>query len=119
VLVVDDYDQNRLLLRRILEQFQVHLVELENGAEALEYLRREEPPDLVLMDVQMPVLNGLEATRLIRGELGLADLPILAITAGVLDNEEALVREAGMNGHVSKPLDVGRLIAEIERLIGA
>ena len=110
-LVVDDSQMNRNVVERLLNAEGAQVVAAENGREALDILRnREETIDVVLMDIQMPVMDGLTAIRAIRGELGLSDLPVIALTAGVLDRERHQVFLAGANDFVSKPIDLESLI---------
>ena len=104
VLIVDDSDINLEVARRLLE-LDGALVSLAiNGQQAFDRLKAEpEAFEVVLMDVQMPVLDGYEATRRIRKELGLANLPIIAVTAGALSSERQRAEDAGMNDFICKP----------------
>ena len=121
VLVVEDNPVNRKVAGRLLER-RGHVVRYaENGAEALERLR-EEPVDLVLMDIQMPEMDGLEATRRIRaGEVGeeLAHVPIVALTAHVSEDDRRRCQEAGMDAFLTKPVDPDILHETIETLATA
>ncbi len=124
VLLVDDSDINLEVAQRILEREGAVVTCAGNGAAALELLRHDaEAFDIVLMDVQMPVMDGTEATARIRGELGLARLPIIALTAGALTAERQRVMDAGMDDFISKPIDPNGLIqrarAHVERVRGA
>ncbi|MBW8846281.1 MAG: response regulator [Burkholderiales bacterium] len=111
VLVADDSSINLEVAQRILEQEGAQVTLAQDGADAVARLRAEpEGFDAVLMDVQMPVLDGLAAARAIRTELGLAALPILALTAGALLSERQRALDAGMNGFVSKPFDPAGLV---------
>ena len=110
-LVVDDSQMNREVVERLLKTEGAQIVLAENGREALDLLQGSKTPfDVVLMDVQMPVMDGLTTIRAIRGELGLKELPVIAVTAGVLDTDRHKVYEAGANGFVSKPIDLEALI---------
>ncbi len=110
-LVVDDSQMNRNVVERLLNAEGAEVVAAENGREALDILRNvDESIDVVLMDIQMPVMDGLTAIRAIREELGLSDLPVIALTAGVLDKERHQVFLAGANDFVSKPIDLESLI---------
>ena len=111
ILVVDDSDINREVVGQALalEGAQVHLA--VDGQEALEILRRDPQAfDAVLMDVQMPVMDGLSATRLIRRELGLTALPIIALTAGVLPWQQEEARRAGCNDILTKPVKLKAMV---------
>lgn len=115
VLVVDDSDLNLEVASRILAREGADVVTASSGAEALICLRTGPTFDAVLMDVQMPVMDGNEATRRIRGELGMTTLPIIALTAGALVAERYRVLEAGMNDFLSKPLDPQGLVRTLRR----
>ena len=118
VLVVDDHPVNRMVVRLLIEPLGCEVTELGDGASALEHLAKL-PFDMVLMDVNMPGMGGLEATRRIRGELGLAGLPIIAFTGETLESQVAECRAAGMNAQVAKPIDADELIATIADLAKA
>jgi CheY-like chemotaxis protein len=118
VLVVDDSDINREVAQRILEKQGAIVTNCSNGLAALEHVRTHNRGlDVVLMDVQMPVLDGNEATRRIRDELGLQKLPIVALTAGALVGERQRALEVGMNDFISKPFDPPALIRKVRRLV--
>ena len=115
VLVVDDGAENRELVRLVLEAAGLTVVEAEHGAAALEVLARE-PIDLVLMDVQMPVMDGYTATRRLR-DLG-RTLPVIALTANAMKGFEAQIEAAGFSGHLTKPVDIDAMLAELARRLG-
>ncbi|WP_298127819.1 PAS domain S-box protein [Brevundimonas sp.] len=111
VLIADDVAANRELVSAILAGVGMTVDTVENGAEALEAARRG-VYDLILMDVHMPEMDGLEATRAIRSLEGdLARVPIVALTASVQPEQVARCREAGMDGHVGKPIQVPQLLS--------
>jgi PAS domain S-box-containing protein len=117
-LVVDDSDINLEVAKRILELDGVQVSLAVDGQNAFERLQAEpEGFDVVFMDVQMPILDGYQATRRIRGELGLADLPIIAVTAGALSSERQRAIDAGMNDFICKPFDSQSLAQSILRHI--
>ena len=111
-LVVDDSAMNLDLVERAL-MYEGALVTLAaDGQQAVQHLKTDpESFDAVLMDVQMPVMDGLTATRLIRCDLGLTELPIIAFTAAVLDQQQATARAAGVNDILSKPVDLDQMAA--------
>jgi signal transduction histidine kinase len=116
ILVVDDSAINRMVARKALEHWGVRVSLAGDGAEALDALReRPADYDLVLMDMQMPVMDGLTATRAIRQDLNLARLPIIALTAGVLDEERRAAFAAGVNDFLPKPIDLGRMAEMIRK----
>jgi PAS domain S-box-containing protein len=115
VLVVDDGPENRELVRLVLEAAGLAVVEAENGAAALDTLGRE-TVDLVLMDVQMPVMDGYTATRMLR-ERG-CTTPVLALTANAMKGFEREIDAAGFSGHLTKPVDIDAMLAELAQRLG-
>lgn len=119
VLVVEDNQINQEVARLILEKGGIKVDLARNGAEALSLVHLPQASyHAVLMDVHMPVMDGLEATRRIRLDPTLARLPIIAMTASVFSEERRLCLEAGMNDQVSKPIDVPQLFATLRRWVG-
>jgi signal transduction histidine kinase/ActR/RegA family two-component response regulator len=117
LLVVDDVLPNRLVARALLEQAGHAVTEAGDGSGALAALQAGPPPDAVLMDVNMAPMDGHAATRRIRGLGGcFARLPVIAMTADVDAADLAACREAGMDGHVAKPIDRTALLAELARV---
>ena len=118
LLLVEDNEINQGVARDILERTGAGVEVVGDGQAAVDALRRGGGRfDAVLMDVQMPVMDGYEATRIIRGDLGLTALPIIAITANAMDTDRQKSREAGMDAHIGKPMDVEALIATLRTLI--
>ena len=118
ILVAEDLPLNRELILKLLEADGHHVDLVQNGAEAVE-AAAEGSYDLVLMDVQMPVMDGLQATRAIRGGNGqLRGVPIVAITAGALESDLDRCRAAGMNAHVTKPLNKPDLLRVVREWAG-
>ncbi|RYF72715.1 MAG: response regulator [Cytophagaceae bacterium] len=116
ILLVEDNDMNRLVVTTILAAYDITVLEVANGAQALDILRLQ-PVDLVLMDVQMPVMDGLEATRIIRSEIS-ATLPIIALTASAIRTEQEECYKAGMNGFLAKPFEEGELLDILIKWLG-
>lgn len=116
LLLVEDNEINQQVARELLESFGIKVAMAENGEEAIARLK-EEPFDGVLMDMQMPVMDGITATREIRKNPALANLPIIALTANVYVSEQNAFLAAGMNDHIGKPLDPDRLIATLAKWI--
>jgi PAS domain S-box-containing protein len=108
ILLVEDYELNRLLVRELLRQYKVRLSEAANGADALKLLLKESF-DLVLMDIQMPVMSGMEAIEIIRKNLKM-DIPVIALTANAIKGENKRCIEAGMNAYISKPFSETELV---------
>ena len=105
VLLVEDNDINRELAEELLKQQQVELSIATNGEEALEKLAQQSF-DLVLMDCQMPIMDGYQATQIIRQDSQFDQLPIIALTANVLNKDVDKAHQAGMNDHIAKPIDI-------------
>lgn len=119
LLLVEDNALNQEVAQVMLEREGAHVVLATDGRQAVEWLAREARDcDLVLMDMQMPVLDGLQATREIRDRLQLHRLPILAMTANALPSDRALCVAAGMNGHIGKPFELDELVALIRHWTG-
>ncbi|XLZ71338.1 PAS domain S-box protein [Massilia sp. SR12] len=113
ILLVEDNATNQVVARGVLEPAGILVSLAENGQQAVAMVRAQPAGyDLLLMDVQMPVMDGYEATRILRGELGLR-VPILAMSAGVLESEQAECLACGMNGFIAKPVDYGRMLNTI------
>jgi CheY-like chemotaxis protein len=112
ILIVDDFDDTRLLLRTWLQKKNFRIVEAENGYRAIAAAEKVKP-DLIIMDVEMPELDGLEATRRIRKLKGFAKVPIVAVSAYGADQYRELALAAGCNEYVSTPFEPD----ELERLI--
>jgi PAS domain S-box-containing protein len=115
VLLVEDNELNQELAMELLGQAGMQVVLAQNGQEAVDLLARDARFDGVLMDCQMPVMDGYTATREIRQTLGLANLPILAMTANAMAGDREKVLAAGMNDHIGKPLQIGPMFATIAR----
>ncbi len=116
VLLAEDNPINQQIVRELLEDVGVQLTLANNGFEALACIgssKRVPPFDLVLMDIQMPDMDGYAATRAIRSDAGLDEMPVVALTAHVLSDEKDQCLNAGMNGHLSKPIEVERLYAAL------
>ena len=114
ILVAEDNDSNYILMNYILKKHYEYF-RARNGQEAVE-LAETEKPDLILMDLKMPVMDGLEATRLIKAKT--PDLPIIALTANAFDSDRYAALEAGCDDFLSKPVNADRCIQTIAKFIG-
>lgn len=114
ILIAEDNNSNYMLMTYILKGH-YEVFRAENGQEAVEKAKAEQP-DLILMDIKMPLMDGLQATRLIKAEL--PDLPIIALTANAFDNDRQQALEAGCNDFISKPVSAAACIQAIQKLIG-
>ena len=104
VLVIEDTVENMRLFRAVLRLEGVEMLEAENARAGIAIAGRDQP-DLILMDIQMPEMDGLTATRLLRADPKTAGIPIIAVTASVLEVDKNKTLEAGCNGHIPKPID--------------
>jgi PAS domain S-box-containing protein len=118
VLLVDDSDINLQVAGRLLELEGATVQQARNGLQALELVQQRNDFDIVLMDVQMPVMDGLEATRRIRKLPDRHGLPIVALTAGNTDTEHRRARQAGLMDIIAKPIDPEVLVQRVRRLLG-
>ncbi|MQA91914.1 MAG: response regulator [Gemmatimonas sp.] len=118
VLLVEDNEDNRTVYRTILEHFGYGVIEARNGEDGIR-LAREEHPDLILMDISIPVIDGWEATRILKREEETKDIPIIALTAHALATDRMKAEEVGCDGYLAKPCEPRRVVAEVERLLGA
>jgi CheY-like chemotaxis protein len=116
VMVVEDFEDNRFMLRRLLEMSGYRVLEAINGEEAVELAHRERP-QLILMDLSLPQLDGLAATRRIRQYAELRDVPIVAVSAHDTADFHADALAAGCNDYVTKPIDFDQLEALLARLL--
>jgi CheY-like chemotaxis protein len=116
VLVVEDNKINQMVAKGLLSQEGAVVTLADNGQLGVDAVVAEQPPfDVVLMDVQMPVMDGYAATRVIRQELGLTALPVIAMTANAMASDRAACLAAGMNDHVGKPFELDHLVAMLLR----
>src|SRR5215203_792614 len=118
VLLVEDTEDNRFMMRRLLEMTGYRVVEAMNGEEAVE-LARSESPELILMDLSLPVIDGLAATRLIRQLPAFELTPIIAVSAHDTSDFQLEAIEAGCNRYVTKPIDFNELEQLIAQLLKA
>ncbi len=116
VLVVEDFEDNRFMMRRLLEMSGYRVIEAINGQEAIELAERESP-DLILMDLSLPLLDGLTATRRIRQQSGLSRVPIVAVSAHDTADFHAEALAAGCNEYVTKPIDFDELESLLQKLL--
>jgi CheY-like chemotaxis protein len=116
ILVAEDNAVNRELLRELLEARGYEVFEACDGQEALHMIEQSRP-DLLLMDIGMPVLDGFAAIRRIRENPRLAPLPVVAVTAYAMRGDREKILKSGFDGYLSKPLTLSSLIAELDRLL--
>lgn len=118
ILIADDNQINRVVIKKMLSQFSVILDFVENGEEAVEKVKSK-IYDIVLMDIYMPVLDGLEATKKIRDmeDIYFKELPIIALTASVMENDINSIYENGLNDYQVKPFKLNELVEKINKYI--
>ena len=116
ILVVEDQEDNRQILRDLLSTADIEITEAENGEQALAAVAKQRP-DLILMDIQLPVMDGYEATRRIKGNPATKDIPIIVVTSYALSGDEARAREAGCDDYVTKPYSPRALLAKIREYL--
>ena len=116
ILIVEDNEKNRKLARMVLQKVGYRTVEVETGEGAIEAARKHSP-DLVLMDYQLPGIDGIEAFRRIRADKSVRRMPIVAVTASAMPEDTLRMREAGFDGFETKPINVKNLLATIEALL--
>jgi len=117
ILVVEDNDRNRRLLKILLQARGYVVVEASSGKEALEYLEAQKP-DLILMDIQLPNMDGLTLTKQIKSDEKTKDIPIVAVTAYAMKGDKERILEAGCNAYVSKPINTQELPQLIADILG-
>lgn len=116
ILHVEDNALNRKLIRDLLRRTSYRLIEAPDG-EAGVAIAREQHPDLILMDVQLPKVSGIEATRRLRAERATADIPIIAITSFALSGDEQRAKDAGASGYLAKPYSPFTLLEMVRKLL--
>ncbi len=116
ILVVEDHEDNRQILRDLLSSRGYDLVEAEDGERALA-MAEDRRPALILMDVQIPLIDGYEVTRRLRANPDLRAIPIIVVTSYALSGDESRARAAGCNAYVSKPYSARKLLAKIQEYI--
>lgn len=116
ILYIEDDLQNRVLVRRVLEASGFSILEAENGTIGLQ-MAQEELPDLILMDINLPEMDGYEVTSRLKQIEALAHIPIVAMTANVMKGDREKTLAAGCSGYIQKPIDVDLLPEQINRFL--
>jgi len=116
ILVVEDQPDNRRILRDLLTSADFEVIEAEDGEAGLAAAAAQKP-DLVLMDVQLPGIDGYEATRRLKADAVLRDVPVIAVTAHALSGAEQEARAAGCDGYISKPISPRQLLAKVREYL--
>jgi two-component system cell cycle response regulator DivK len=116
ILVVEDQQDNRQILRDLLTNAGFDIIEAENGEDAIASAQASRP-DLILMDIQLPILDGYEATRRIKADPNLKSIPIIVVTSYALSGDEDKARLAGCDDYVAKPFSPRELLAKIKEYV--
>ncbi|MCL4765886.1 MAG: response regulator [Hyphomicrobiaceae bacterium] len=117
VLIVEDNELNMKLFHDLLDAHGYATLQTRHGMEALE-LARKHHPDLIVMDIQLPEISGLEVTKWLKDDDELRDIPVIAVTAYAMKGDEERIREGGCEAYISKPISVNGFIDTIRRFIG-
>lgn len=112
ILYIEDDANNRMLVRRVLMASGIDVDEADNARDGIQ-MAKDNPPDLILMDVSMPDMNGLEATGIIKRTPTIDRIPVIALTAHVMQGDKEKTLEAGCDGYISKPIDIDTFLDEI------
>ncbi|MDB5490238.1 MAG: Chemotaxis protein CheV [Micavibrio sp.] len=116
ILVVEDNELNMKLFHDLLEAHGYETVQTSNGNEVLDICRREKP-DLILMDIQLPEVSGLDVTRWLKADAELKTIPVIAVTAFAMKGDEQKIREGGCEDYISKPISVTGFIETIQKYL--
>jgi len=116
ILVVEGQEDNRQIIHDMLTGTDYEITEAEDGEQALKTLAKQRP-DLILMGIQLPIIDGYEVTRRIKANPNLNHIPIIAVTSYALSGDEAKARAAGCDAYIAKPYDTKRLLAMIRELL--
>jgi len=116
ILVVEDQEDNRRIVRDLLSSRGFEIIEATDGLAGVEAAKRH-TPDLILMDIQLPQIDGYEATRRIKADPDLAGIPIIAVTSYALSGDDQKALDAGCDGYVAKPYSPRKLLATIENFL--
>ena len=117
ILIVEDNELNMKLFNDLLQAHGYDTVQTMDGRDAIK-LAREHKPDLVLMDIQLPEISGLEVTKMMKADDDLKSIPVIAVTAFAMKGDEEKIREGGCEGYIAKPISVPTFLETIARFLG-
>lgn len=117
ILVVEDNELNMKLFCDLLSAHGYDTIQTQEGMKALE-LAREQKPDLILMDIQLPEVSGLEVTKWIKEDEDLRSIPVIAVTAFAMKGDEEKIRAGGCEAYIAKPISVGQFIETVKKFAG-
>jgi two-component system cell cycle response regulator DivK len=116
ILIVEDNELNMKLFHDLLEVHGYKTIQTKDGRDVLR-LAREHSPDLILMDIQLPEVSGLEVTRQIKQDSDLRRIPVIAVTAFAMKGDEEKIRNGGCEAYIAKPISISNLLATIEKVL--
>jgi two-component system cell cycle response regulator DivK len=117
VLIVEDNELNMKLFHDLLDAHGYQTLQTRSGIEALK-IARERRPDLILMDIQLPEVSGLEVTRWLKDDEELREIPVVAVTAFAMKGDEQRIRQGGCEAYISKPISIGTFLETVRRYLG-
>ena len=118
ILIIEDNEKNLKLMRDILQFKGYHTLEAETAEEGIR-IARESIPDLILLDIQLPGMNGIEALGVLRGDADTAGIPAIAVTASVMTHDRGKLIEAGFDDYQSKPIEIKEFLGRVEQMLEA
>ncbi len=116
ILIVEDNDLNMKLFNDLLQAHGYETLQTKDGREVLG-IAREKRPDLILMDIQLPEISGLEITRMLKDDADLRGIPVVAVTAFAMKGDEEKIREGGCEGYIAKPISVATFLQTVNRFL--
>ena len=116
ILIVEDNELNMKLFNDLLEAHNYNILKTRDGMEALK-IAREHKPDLILMDIQLPEVSGLEVTKWIKEDDNLKSIPVIAVTAFAMKGDEEKIREGGCEAYIAKPISVGHFLETVQKFL--
>ncbi|MBT4483498.1 MAG: response regulator [Candidatus Latescibacteria bacterium] len=116
VLIVEDNEMNLTLIRDLLQMSGYTTLEAGDGEQATK-ITQEKYPDLILMDIHLPIMDGLEATSILKNDDATKNIPIIALTASVMKDDKEKINEAGCDGYIPKPIEVDKFLEQIAEFI--
>ncbi len=116
ILIVEDNDKNLKLVRDVLQVKGYQTIEAGNAEDGIA-LARERSPDLILMDIQLPGMNGIEARKVLRSDASTARIPVIAVTASVMQQDRNLITEAGFDGYIGKPINLKEFLDTVRAML--
>jgi two-component system, cell cycle response regulator DivK len=117
ILIVEDNDLNLKLFRDLLTAHGYETIETKDGLDAIK-LTRSERPDLILMDIQLPEISGLDVTKRVKADSAIQHIPIIAVTAFAMKDDEEKILAAGCEAYISKPISIGPFLNTVRRFLG-